>query len=83
MTRWDWSHFPPTATNQSGLTNNPNQVINIISGLATINTTDIGDGIAYAQADFPTNLPAGTLPVMILLTDGLPNRLLKNRVIFG
>ena len=66
--------FSTTATNWSGLTNNPNQVINIINGLATINTTDIGDGIAYAQADFPTNVPAGTLPVMILLTDGLPNQ---------
>ncbi len=65
--------FSTTAANRSGLTNNPSQVISIINGLAKDNTTDIGDGIACAQADFPTNVPAGTLPVMILLTDGLPN----------
>ena len=65
--------FTNNAVNRSGLTNNPSSVISIINGLAAGGNTDIGDGIAYAQADFPTNIGVGTLPVMILLTDGLPN----------
>ena len=65
--------FTDLVVNVSGLTNNPNFVINKIAGLQANGNTDTGDGILTAQKDFPTNSANNTLPLMILMTDGVPN----------
>jgi len=66
--------FTNVAVNNSRLTNNPISVTNKINNLSAGGNTDIGDGIATAQSDFPTNgVGTNTLAVMILLTDGQPN----------
>ena len=68
--------FADSSTNNVGLTNNFGYVTNLI-GLISANNgnTDMGDGVMTAQGDFPTNgVSTNTLPIMILLTDGVPNR---------
>jgi hypothetical protein len=69
--------FSNTASLFCPLTNNgyiTTIIANLIGNVVTSGTTGTSNGIFLAQSQFPTNTAStNALPVMILLTDGVPN----------
>lgn len=67
--------FSDSATLNRSLTSNFNQVKSSIDGLVVNGNTNIADGVLEAQQHFDGNWRGvPTVPVMVVLSDGVPNR---------
>ncbi len=67
--------FADTALRNVGLMSRAGDVKSAINGLNASGNTNIKDAIAMAQAELASSRrKAGNAPVMVLLSDGLPNR---------
>ncbi len=65
--------FATTARLDQSLTSNFSLVKNAIDSLVPYGWTNIGQGIEFATAEMDNNHRPDAFPVMILLTDGVPN----------